>query len=124
MGIGCAIRGSGALWLHPIALGRDAGLALVCPVDTYQYHISIPEVPTPLGLLSPMRGMAVSSRALVEIPIHLGMAWVALVAREAHGRLPLFHHYLFSTFLYRVLGSSLTVPWIPLCISIGTLRLP
>ena len=29
MGIGRAIRGSGALWLHPIALGRDAGLALL-----------------------------------------------------------------------------------------------
>ena len=66
-----------------------------CSVDTYQHHISIPEVPTPLGLLSPMRGIAVSSLALVEIPIQLGMAWVALIAREAHGRLPLFD-YLFT----------------------------
>lgn len=72
--------------------------APVCPVDTYQYHISIPEVPTPLGLLSPMRGIAVSSRALVEIPIHLGMAWVALVAREGQGRLPLFEHMLIPLF--------------------------
>ena len=28
--------------------------------ELYQYPISIPEVPTPLGLLSPMRGIAVS----------------------------------------------------------------
>lgn len=63
MGIGIALRGSGALWLHPVALGRDAGLALVYPswlrAHTSTY-LSIPEVPTPLGLLSPMRGIAVS----------------------------------------------------------------
>lgn len=30
----------------------------------------------------------------IEIPIQLGMARVALVAREGQGRLPLFHHTL------------------------------
>ena len=51
--------GSGALWLTSTALGAIRE-ALVCPVDTYQHHISIPEVPTPLGLLSPMRGMGIA----------------------------------------------------------------
>ena len=41
--------------------------ALVRPVDTYQYHISISEVPTPLGLLSPMRGIAVISLGILGI---------------------------------------------------------
>ena len=62
-----------------------------CPADTCQHHISILEVPTPLGLLSSPRGIAVSSLALVEISIHLGMA---LDARWAYGRLPLFLYLL------------------------------
>ena len=55
--------GSGVLWLASIALDRDAGLALACPswlrahISTY---LSIPEVPTPLGLLSSLREIAVS----------------------------------------------------------------
>lgn len=57
-------------------------------------HLSIPEVPAPSGLLSSPRGMDVSSLALVEIPIQLGVARVALLAREGQGRLPLFD-YLF-----------------------------
>ena len=31
MGLGIALLGSAGLWLHPIALGRVAGLALVYP---------------------------------------------------------------------------------------------
>ena len=38
----------------------------------YQHHISIPEVPTPLGLLSSPSGITVISLALVEIPMQLG----------------------------------------------------
>ena len=68
-----------------LALLRS-GLSELAPSCTSTY-LSIPEVPTPLGLLSPMRGLGVSSLALVEIPIQLGMAWVA---RWAYGCLPLF----------------------------------
>lgn len=67
MGLGIALRGSGALWEGSMALGRDAGLALVYPelapsrTSTYlSTYLSIPEVPTPLGLLSSLRGIAVS----------------------------------------------------------------
>ena len=49
---------------------QGAGLALVYPSGPLQYHISILEVPTPLGLLSPMRGIAVS-------PV-----WVPWVSRD------------------------------------------
>ena len=96
MGIGCALWGSGALCVVSIALGRDAGLlypALVYPswlrAHTSTY-LSIPEVPTPSGLLSSLSGL-MSVR--YEFPGYLGRA---LVAREAYGRLPLFD-YLFSS---------------------------
>ena len=89
MGIGCSRRG---LWcalagLYGARYGRWAGSGLseLAPSCTSTY-LSIPEVPTPFGLLSPMRGIAVS---WYEFPRYL---WEALVAREAHGRLPLFHH--------------------------------
>lgn len=136
MGIGCSQMGSGALWLHPIAPGRDVGSSPLWSIragpSRTSTYLSIPEVPTPSGLLSPMRGMDVCSLALVEIPIHLGMAWVALVARRHMGA------YLFSSitsfsldtlvvpyqfprylpvYLLVLLGIPRTisiVPWIPL----------
>lgn len=101
MGIGCSKRG---LWCALAAScsareGCWAGSGLPCRyisahISTYQHisvHISIPEVPTPLGLLSSPRGIAVSSRSISR---YLGRA---LVAREAYRRLPLFD-YLFSSF--------------------------
>ena len=61
-----------------------SGLAMVCPELYIATYLSIPEVPTPRGLLSSPRGIVVSS---LGIPGYLGRA---LIAREAYGRLPLF----------------------------------
>ena len=61
MGIGCSQRGSGALWLASIALGATragSGLSELAPSCTSTY-LSIPEVPTPLGLLSSLSGMEI-----------------------------------------------------------------
>ena len=132
MGIGCAQRVSGSLWLHPVALGRDAGLALVYPSCTSIHrstYLSSPEVPMPLGLLSSPRGVAVS---WYEFPGYLwvsrdgsGYLGMALVSREgtralaSFPPLPLFHFPIW------VLGSSLSVPrylYVYLCITIDTYR--
>lgn len=91
MGIGYSQRGSGALWLASMALGRDAGPALVYPSGPLQYrystlHISVaqrfPRLP----------GYCLQCAGLLSVryafPRYLGMA---LIAREAYGRLPLFH---------------------------------
>ena len=51
--------------------------------------------PTPRGLLSSPRGMDVSSLALVEIPIQLGLA---MVAREAWEALTSFRAYADTSF--------------------------
>lgn len=80
-----------------MALGRDAGLLWVAlvwlgciwagpsyPSIHLSTYLSIPEVPTPLGLLSPLSGIGISS---LGISRYLGRA---LVAREVYGRLPLF----------------------------------
>lgn len=85
-----------------------SGLSELAP-SCISIHLSSPEVPTPRGLLSPMRGIAVSSLALVEIPIQLGMA---MIVREGQGRLPLFEHMLIplSNYLCSALGNPLVVP--------------
>lgn len=57
--------------------------------------------------------------SIPEVPYVSRMALVALVARGGDKGV-----YLFSTNRIVHLGSSLTVPWIPLCISIGTLWIP
>ena len=110
MGIGIALRGSGALWLHHIALDRDAELALVYPswLRCTQY-IPVP-YQYPRGSHASWATVSnaradVSSLALVEIPIQLGMAWVALVTREAGEGA-----YLFSSIYVVALDSSLSVP--------------
>ena len=65
MGLGIALRGSGALWLASMALGTaregqgGSGLSELAP-SCISIHLSSPEVPAPRGLLSPMRGIAVS----------------------------------------------------------------
>lgn len=90
MGLGIALRGSG--WPLPrLVLTERAREVPVCPVDTYQYHISIPEVPTPLGLLSSLSGIAVSSRSISR---YLGRA---LVARGYTGAYLFSTSYLFSS---------------------------
>ena len=87
------------LWLALAGLysaRQGAGLAPVYPSGSLQHrystlHISVSrEAHASWATVSNARA-DVSSLALVEIPIQLGMAWVALVAREAYGRLPLFH---------------------------------
>ena len=55
---------------------QGAGLAPVCPVDTYQHHISISEVPTPLGILSPLSGMDRVISVSIDISRYLGRALV------------------------------------------------
>lgn len=83
MGIGCSQRGSGALWLASMALGTDrSGSGLPCwPELHIGSHISIPEVPTPRGLLSSLSGIAVSPVCVpwvsLGIPRYLGRALVA-----------------------------------------------
>ena len=83
-GLWCALAGL-------YSAGQGTGLALACPswlrahISTY---LSIPEVPTPLGLLSSLSGMGIVISVSIDIPRYLG---IALVAREGHGRLPLFH---------------------------------
>ena len=57
MGLGIALLGSGALWAGSMALGRDTGLALAYP-SCISIHLSSPEVPKPLGLLSSRSGVA------------------------------------------------------------------
>lgn len=60
-------------WLWSIRAGLYSTATVPC---AYQYLGR----PTPRGLLSPMRGMDVSSLALVEIPIQLG--WLGLLGRQ------------------------------------------
>ena len=95
VGIGCSQRGSGSLWLHPVALGRAAGSSPLWSVRAGLYstlHISVSrEAHEAWATVSNARA-DVSSLALVEIPIQLGMA---MIAREGQGRLPLFL-YLFG----------------------------
>lgn len=85
MGIGIALRGSGALWLASTALGAAREVPVYTELHLATY-ISIPEVPTPRGLLSPMRGMDVSSLAS---PRYLGWLWLL---GDRGGRLPLFRY--------------------------------
>ena len=101
MSIGCSQRGSGALWLASTALGtaREGQGGSGLPCGYHQHHISIPEVPTPSGLLSSLSGMDVSSWSISR---YLGRA---LVAREAGEGA-----YLFSTIPYAGSGNPLVFP--------------
>ena len=113
MGIGCSQRVSGSLWLTSMALGRDAGLALVYPswLRAVSLFISVSQrFPSLLGYCLQCARL---------LSVRYGFPRYLWVSKEAYGRLPLFH--LFSTSRIVHLCSSLTVPWIPLCISIGTL---
>ena len=94
--------GSGALWWASTALGT-AREALAYPSGPLQHrystlHISVSrDAHTSRATVSNARA-DVSSLALVEIPIQLGMALVALVAREAGEGAYLFSsRHLFST---------------------------
>ena len=58
-GLWCALAG-----LYRARQGRWAGSGLVYPELHLATYISIPEVPTPLRLLSSLSGMDVSSLAL------------------------------------------------------------
>ena len=87
--------GSGALWLASIALGMDAGLALVYPswlravLNTYQYLSQYPRGSHAswATIIAEWDGIVIS--VSIDIPRYLG---IALVAMEGHGRLPLFHY--------------------------------
>lgn len=137
MGIGCAIRGSGALWLGSLALGRDAGLALVCPelyLATYLSNISVSRE------AHASRATIITERDCCQFS---GYLWVSREGSGYQGGIwaltsfstsfrayadtlfILFHpiflfssSYLFfffflftSRYLYGVLGSSLSVPY-------------
>ena len=71
------------------ALGTDMA-TLIYSSQYYLSTISVLGRPTPLGLLSPMRGIAVSWYQFPGIAWLPWVARLAQVAREAHGRLPLF----------------------------------
>ena len=94
MGIGCSQSGSGALWLAYMALGREwAGSGLSrAGSELYQYSSQY------LGGSQASRATIIIERDCCQfgmsslgIPGYLWVSREALVAREAYGRLPLFH---------------------------------
>ena len=88
------MMGSGSLWLASIALGRALGWLWYIRAGSELYLYSY-QYPRGSHAFLATIIIELDGDSYISIPRYLGMA---LVAREAYGRLPLFEHMLIPLF--------------------------